>query len=253
MEQIVHIIPLGWEIDRAVIPLRTVRPNKVYLLCNPESHPYQMHFFKQVVNQLDGQGILYKHVTVDSDSDIKGLVHHISRIIREEIEAGNRVYVNISASGKIGAVAAALASMAHLSDNGKAYYVRPENYHTSEDDLFTHGLSMGMKADPLEIPLFRLKLPSAEGRLVLNTLKNRNGSASYQDLFCVLARAGVDGYLEVTKQTSRKIKGNLTVRLTKTILRPLVEAGLITIERRGRRALVKITEAGDYMACLVGN
>ena len=61
----------------------------------------------------------------------------------------------------------------------------------------------------------------------------------------------MEGYTEVNKGTSRELKGNLTVRLTKTILRPLLDASLVTAERQGRNVVVHLTPAGEYMECLL--
>lgn len=251
MELSIHLVPLGWEIDRAVLPLRTMHPQQVHLFCNPESHPFQLHFYRQVISHLDNLGIAHNLVQVDADKDLKGLVRELSRVMRAEIEAGNRVYVNISASGRIGAVASSLVSMAHLGNHGKAYYVRPERYDPSDEERMRHGLSVGMIGDPVDIPLFPLRLPSRQGQLILETLAKRGGSARYSDLFKSLHQAGVEGYIEVQRETSRKDRGNLTVKLTKTILRPLLDVGLITTEKESRNTLVRLTDSGEYMVCLL--
>ena len=251
MERSAHLVPLGWEIDRAVLPIKAMRPHRVHLLCNPESHPFQLHFYRQVANHLDQLGIEHNLVRVDANSDLKGLLRELSRLMTSEIALGNRVYVNISAAGRIGAIAATLASMAHLENHGKAYYDRPERYDPSEEERMRHGLSVGMSGDPVDIPLFPLRLPSPEGQTVLRELDARGGSAKYFDLFAALHRAGVEGYTAVDKATSRAIKGNLTVRLTKTVLRPLLDANLATTEKQGRNAMVRLTTGGEYMASLL--
>jgi hypothetical protein len=251
VERSVHLVPLGWEIDRAVLPVKVMRPHRVHVLCNPESHPFQLHFYRQVANHLDQLGIDHDLVRVDANSDLRGLLRELSRLMVSEIATGNRVYVNISAAGRIGAVAATLASMAHLQIHGKAYYVRPERYDPNDEERMRHGLSVGMIGDPVDIPLFPLRLPSPEGQVVLRELEERGGSARYFDLFAALYRAGAEGYVEVGKATSRDVKGNLTVRLTKTILRPLLDANLILTEKKGRVTSVHLTQGGEYMASML--
>ena len=251
VERSIHLVPLGWEIDRAVLPLRAMLPHRVYLFCNPESHPFQLHFYRQVTSNLDRLNIKHDLVRVDADKDLKELVRELSRLMQIEIAAGNRVYVNISAAGRIGAVAATLASMAHLGNHGGAYYVRPERYDPSDEERMKHGLSVGMNGDPVDIPLFPLRLPSSQRQIVLQELVARGGSARYFDLFRSLYIAGVEGYVEVNKQTSRGVKGNLTVRLTKTILRPLLDANLVITEKKSRNAVVRLTASGEYMASLL--
>ncbi len=251
MEGSVHLVPLGWEVDRAVLPVKMMRPRRVHLLCNPESHPLQLHYYRQVVDHLDQLGTEHDLVRVDADSDLKGLIRALSRLIVAEIDVGNRVYVNISAAGRIGAVAAALASMAHLEGHGAAYYVRPERYDPSSEERLTHGLSIGMSGEPVDIPLFPLRLPSPESQAVLRELETRGGSARYFDLFAALNRSGVEGYVAVNKRTDRGLKGSLTVRLTKTILHPLLDANLVTTEKSGRNAVVHLTHEGEYVVSLL--
>lgn len=247
-----HLIPLGWEVDRAILPLETVRPNRVYILCDPESHPWQAHYFNQVTERLKALNVEFRHVRVDSISDLKGLVRELARLMKLEIESGNRVFVNISSAGKIGAVAGTLVTMAHMGGNSRAYYVRPEEYVITDESRMVCGLTKGMKGEPIEIPTFPIRLPSREGRAVLLALKQQGGSMKYYGLFRVLAAEGVEGYVEVTSHTSRKVKANLTVRLTKTILKPLHDQGLMTTSKEGRTRIVSLTDAGDFMACLLG-
>ena len=196
--------------------------------------------------------IEYDHVRVDSVSDLKGLVKQLVRLTKQEIASGNRVFINISAAGKISAVAATLVTMAHMGTNGKAYYVRPEEYVVADEARMTCGLTKGMKGEPLEIPIFPIRLPSREGQLILTALSKEGGSMKYPGLFRALANERIEGYIEVTSHTSRKVRGNLTVRLTKTILKPLLEAGLVILKKEGRTRIVVLTDAGEYMACLLG-
>jgi hypothetical protein len=252
MERNVHLIPLGWEVDRAILPLEAVRPHRVYILCDPESHPWQAHYYNQVVERLKAMNVEYRHVRVDSVSDMKGLVRELAHLMKQEIESGNRVFVNISSAGKIGAVASTLVTMAHMHGCGRAYYVRPEEYVITDEARMVCGLTKGMKGEPIDVPIFPIWLPSREGSAVLLALKQKGGSMKYYELFRVLAAKGVEGYVEVTSHTSRKVKTNLTVRLTKTILKPLHEQGLVTSRKEGRTQIVSLTDAGDFMACLLG-
>ncbi len=254
MERLVHVIPLGWELDRAVLPVRAMKAHRAHLLCNPDAHDMQRHFFHRVSEELKGEGVEVVHTKVDSESDLKGLMRETTRLVEEEVKKGNRVYVNISSAGKLAAVAGMLASMAHLRDRGYAYYVRPEEHMRTEKGLKKHGLSRGMLGNPIMVPSFGLSLPSEAGTSVLGSLASSpQKSQSYQELFDVLRRNGVPGFdTKVTKMTLRAEKTRLTVKLTKTILKPLVDVGYVEIEKLGRRRKVNLTQSGYDMACLLG-
>ncbi|MFQ5910957.1 MAG: DUF6293 family protein [Thermoplasmata archaeon] len=254
MERLVHIIPLGLELDRAVLPVRAMKAHRAYVLCNPESHPLQRHFLDRVSEELAGDGVEVIHTKVDTHSDLKALMQEATRIIQDEVKKGNRVYINISSAGKLAAVAGMLAAMAHLGERGYAYYVRPEDYVKSEESMKRYGMSKGMVGNPIAIPSFGLSLPSSAGASVLGGLASSpKKSLSYQDLFDLLRKDGIPGFeTKVTKMTLRTEKTRLTVRLTKSILKPLMEAGYIHIEKAGRRRKVILTQSGYDMASLLG-
>ncbi len=255
MERLVHIVPLGWELDRAVLPVRAMKAHRVYLLCNPESNPLQQHFLSRTSEELEGDGVEVIHTNVEAYSDLEGLMREIASIVLKEIKKGNRAYINISSAGKLAAIAGMLTAMAHLKDQGYAYYVRPETYQKSEKELKEHGMTKGMVGNPIAIPNIGLQIPSSAGVVVLQGLAaSPQKSLSYMELFNLLRRNGIPGFeTEITKRALRTEKTRLTVRLTKGVLKPLTEAGYIQIEKAGRRRKVNLTLAGHNMASLLGS
>jgi hypothetical protein len=254
MERFIHIIPLGWEADRAVLPVQKMKAHRAYILCNPSSHPRQRHFLSLVRDKLQEAGVEVVHIDVDADSDLKGIAAHVSGIIRRELGQGNRVYVNIAAAGKLAAIGAILAGMAHLRGQGVVYYVRPEEYIQSEEEQMRHGLTRGMVDDPTIVPLLEIQLPSHDGLVVLTSLAKAGGSMRYRELFQSLHKAGSNGFkdVQVKRKTSRKVKTRLTVRLSQTIIEPLLRANLVRVTREGRERVVHITTSGEYIAALAG-
>lgn len=253
MERLIHIIPLGKEIDRAVLPVQAMKAHRAHVLCDPEAGEMQ-HFFSQVSKKLEGDHVEVVHTKVDSEGDLKGLMREMTRLSEEEVQKGNRVFVNISSAGKLAAVAGMLATMAHLEERGYAYYVRPEARAKSEKDVKKRGLSIGMVGNPIQVPSFALSLPSSAGTSILRSLAaSPQRSLSYQELFDVLRKNGIPGFdTKVTKVTLRAEKTRMTVKLTKTILKPLMDARFVEIEKLGRRRKVTLTQYGYDMACLLG-
>lgn len=254
MERLVHIIPLGWEADRAVLPVQKMKAHRAYILCNPSSHPRQHHFLSLVKDKLQEEGVEVVHVEVDTDSDLKGIAAHVSEIIRREVGQGNRVYVNIAAAGKLAAIGAMLAAMAHLRGQGVVYYVRPEEYIQSEEEQMRHGLTRGMVGGPTTVPLLDIQLPSHDGLIVLASLAKAEGTMKYRELFQTLHKAGSNGFkeVEVKRETPRRVKTRLTVRLSQTIIEPLLRANLVRLTKEGRERVVHITTSGEYIAALAG-
>jgi len=127
-EEIVHIVPLGWEIVRAIEPIKRMKAHRVHLIYRYDTSLIKK-YIPRVVEKLEADNIEVKHVKYDGKSEFfDWLLWKISQIIIEESRADNRIHINISASGKIDAAAAFLAGMYHKEKIGSAYYVVPESY-----------------------------------------------------------------------------------------------------------------------------
>ena len=143
MEEIVHIIPMGYEVDRAVKPLEKMKANRAYLLYTQEGMARKsvrsLLFLSSAKEKLERLGV--EVIVREGDpSDPLPLLSTISDIIVREKRAQNIVYVNMSSAGKLAAVSATLAAMYH---NVKVYYVHTDGgFYKSRKDFLEHGFSM---------------------------------------------------------------------------------------------------------------
>jgi hypothetical protein len=160
----------------------------------------------------------------------------------------------MSAAGKIAAAASTLAAMAHVPrGRGIVYYVRPEGYTDSVQARRKHGLSRGMKGEPIALPRFELRLPSSEGQLILRELlAKRPNALSYKQLIYLLRDSKARGFenAKYEKDTPREEKNRLNVTLNKRILQKLLSEGLAEVETHGRSRKVRLTGEGEYLAYL---
>ncbi|HVL88559.1 MAG TPA: DUF6293 family protein [Candidatus Thermoplasmatota archaeon] len=254
MDRLVHIVPLGWEIDRAVLPIHHYRAHEVHILCNPESRPEQKQAYRQVEKALKATGAKVSLVIVDANDDIRGILRETTRLIKAALKNGDRVYVNMSAAGKVAAAAATIAALAHLPrDRGVVYYVRPESYVHTDEDVKKYGLTRGMKGEPVPLPRFDLRLPPEDGQLILRELRKRlPNPLTYKEAIYLLRDAGVSGFegAKYEKNTPRAEKNRLNVRFNKGILQKLLAENLVKIRPRGQRREILLTSEGDYVAHL---
>lgn len=267
MEQIVHIIPLGHEIDRAVKPFDTYRANRVYLLTiTPEtgraSHLVlkQEHFTASVEAQLTDKDIEVTRVSVDT-FNLHQVMGAVAKIIRIELQKGNRVYINMSAAGRLTSVATTLAAMAHSQPLTRqevhVYYVRADDYSQTDEDTQRHGLSIVQKTSPdiIELPEFQLQLPNTVGQQILAKLSTRP-SMRTKDILDYLREQNVDGFefdhMRFTGTQRRRIQQMNLTRLNKQILNKLEHAGYITREKKGRYNRIQITKSGISVAHITG-
>ncbi len=258
LEKIVHIIPLGYEIDRAVVPFQDQIPSRVYLLAvinNPDLDQNmvtrQQHFVKQVKARLSETiGV----ITINTNMfELQDVIKTISGIIRKEQEQGNRISVNMSACGRLTSVGAMVAAMAY---DVNLYYVMAQDYARTEEEITLHGLSICPTPNVKKIVNFAFVQPDEVGKQILVFLYKKGKSMRSIDILEVLQNLDVQGYdmlfPEVEEKKKRNVQSRQLMKLDKTFLTKLERDKLITREKRGRNVFVTLTESGRYMACLSG-
>jgi len=253
MEEVVHVVPLGWEYDRAVLPLGRFHAHRVYLLCDPAGHPKRRFYLEKVKAKLEKAGSKVTEVHVDTFMDLPGTMREVSRIVQSELNRGSRVHVNISAAGRLASIGAALAAMAHLKpDRGSIYYVPAVDYPTSEKEQLRYGMSRGMKGDPIDLPLFELSLPNLPSRLVLSQLLiSGSKRLKYSEARRSLSQHGFAGFENGDRGSANRRQRTLwNVNLNRKVVQNLVRLKLVEVESSGRDKALKLTRAGEYMACL---
>jgi hypothetical protein len=254
MERIVHIVPLGWEYDRAVLPIEALRAHKVYVLVWTEGYPDRKHYLTKFETWARTAKIEIEVVKVDSFRDLRAVMQAVSKIIVSEIAAGNRVYVNVSTSGKVAAIGATLASMAHLPPNrGMVYYVVALDYPSTKAAQREHGLARGMDGDPIPVPIFPLRLPRSDCQLVISHLARApKHEASYLDLIECLRAGGFEPFGSRPEEgpSGRQARTKLQVAFNRRIVARLASEGLATPRSFGRSRALRLTEAGEQLAAL---
>jgi hypothetical protein len=119
IEETVHIIPLGHEIDRAVKPFEKLKVDRVYILTNLKKDNFngemienQRLYLQKVEKILRKRKIDVRSITNVNLFSLRDVMKNVSKIIVEETNLNNRVFVNMSAAGRLTSVAATLAGMA---------------------------------------------------------------------------------------------------------------------------------------------
>jgi len=259
MEEIVHIIPLGHEFDRAVKPFEKLKANRVHLLAVTESKKYsremtekQKHFLEAVKKRLEEKGIEVKFRNIDM-FDMLEVMKNISEIVVTEKSENNIVYVNMSASGRLTSVGATLAAMAH---GARVYYVVAHKYAKNEKEEMEHGLSICEKPEILLLENFQLQLPDEMSLAVLVNLCKKEKGMKTKEILDLLRESKLEGfekdYTKLMGEEKRKTQQRYLIKLNKGILDKLEKNGYITREKLGRYNTIRITESGKYVAHISG-
>ena len=254
--EIVHIIPLEEEIDRAVRVFEVsggFKANRVYLLAwtlprvEIDDLVKLVNYPRVVTRRLEAQGIKVDVVHTNI-FDLLDVISKVSSIVRDETGKGNMVYVNMSAGGPFVSVGTAIASMVQ---DARLYYVRCQRYSHTREEKMTHGNAIVTEPQVHFLENFRIMLPDERGMKVLVELY-RQDKMRTSDLLGFLHSEGVEGFEEDPSGLSRSEKITLLMRLNKGITGKLEAAGYIRKVKRGRENIFSISESGKYAACVSG-
>lgn len=130
-DKIVHIIPIGFEVDRALFGLVKIGVNEIYILYDNKKDPWGDKSRKHaevVKDRLKSFFIDFDNVhEIPFDpTKYESCETTISGILEKEKNA-KRIYINVSTSTKLCAIASTLKAIEH--DNVLLYYVVPKKYN----------------------------------------------------------------------------------------------------------------------------
>lgn len=259
----VHIIPLGYEIDRAIISFKNNPVNRVYLLTMKQLEKYrtpeeismterERHYESTVSRELIHRGISVIIQQIDMFNVLE-VMTTIAGIIVSEREKNADIRVNMSACGRLTSFATTMAAMAH---HVPLYYVRVDRYADNPADISSHGLSICEKERIWELEQIPLTLPEGTRMNVLIMLAGADDGLYTWEILDNLIESGENGFSEPFRKKSRQDKRTFQRRyhtkLNKSILTPLITAGYIRQWKIGRFHKVAITASGHYIAAVSG-
>lgn len=245
----VHIAPIGFEVDRIVIPAREQRADRIWLLTPKVSSP--IHKFKSdIKKQLKSHNIEIKE-TVHDRADPFDIIRATRQIIQQE--SGNNIFVNLSSGSKIQAVGCMLACMMFNDKrNVNSYYVEPKRYNQDIDGPLSAGVQK-----ILPMPGYDIQVPN---KLLVGTLHliHESGRIKKKDLLAKMQSRGLavihpkpDPNLDQggnvilirAKPGSEAVVG--LTRLNHKVITPLQEWGFVKVDQIGRSSFVSLTDKGE--------
>ena len=265
MERLVHVVPLGWEKDRAVRPILEMKAHRVYLLSRTDS-PHNNRFItlarKGLAEEVEEDEV--RLVEIDASREFESVLLNVSRTIVTESEAGSRVHLNMSASGKIAAAAATVAGMYHYARLGRLYYSLQEAYTVLQPDpaakFHDHGLSIGYTGTRT-LPRFPLYRPKEACIHALAALYEK-GPLTLLELMKELRRRGIEPFDDLPDiKAARKQRGEQgekdllawSAKLRRLVLKDLQPAFVrLTPRGDGGKVRVVLQPDGEFQALVSG-
>jgi hypothetical protein len=250
----VHIVPIGPEEDRAVLPLIRLSAQKVYLVVEKDPHPVLKRFKEKIAQRIQNEtGIRAENIILDEYyghwNDFSSIVSKFAEIVKREQEAGNKVLINISSGSKFASIAGTLVALLY---DAEAYYAQAEKYLRLEQTTpDTTGVS-----DVISIPNYRIEKLDEKWVYALSILRDYPAGIKQRaladklieaDKKMNLMKAGKETLLRAYEEKDPKKK--LTDSAQNNILRreyltPMQQRKLIEIRGQRRGALLSLSDGG---------
>lgn len=235
----VHIAPVGFEIDRVVLPFMRMKGERIHLIVRQDSNKRGINCLERIVEDLERAKKPYK--IHKAELDLLKLIYTCRKIIEGELSSGNRVFVNISSGGSIQGVACHFATLT-FKRGVSAYYAYPEKYIEYVDPNRQQN-SAGLSKIEM-VPHYSIDLPTPqEMSFLLLVGQSRDPRKS------LLLRSCLERGLFSVEGKSKPY-GH--VILESRYIRPLEEKELLVVEGRGRNSRVLLTEKGKNTLLLNG-
>lgn len=174
-KRITHVVPVGFEEDRAVYGFINLSANRIYLLIDEKEGSWgeeaRRHAaaVKKRLNMMafDGNNVIDVYF---DPTDFESSKNVVIEILEKERDA-SKVYLNISTSTKLCAVAFALAAIDY--ENALLYYVVPEQYNLPPEGA---PFSAGARRVEVFSPKVNIKFGEWEKKILQNLAMHKVSS-----------------------------------------------------------------------------
>ena len=241
----VHIAPVGFEVDRIVLPALRKKADRVWLVTEKPSHgedrgsPYA----KSIARKLKESNIDCQQASADR-IDLFDILRVLRTIIMHE--KGNHLLVNVSVGSKIQAIASMMACMMFKDiATIRPYYVVPEKYNTILLEEKRNQETEGMK-DIITLPEYKIEIPDEkliECMYMISLHKdNKITKRELKDL--ALNKNLIQVGKKDTQDKEERRDQAAYMALNKNLIEPLMEWKFISVEKVGSRHIVSLTVEG---------
>jgi len=234
----VHIAPVGFEIDRIVIPAKKMRADKVWLIAHSNlSEDKARPFLDKIRKTLEKSNIEVKEATAN-----RYRLFDIVRTVKEIIVAEQQhdVYLNVASGSKIHAVGLMMATMIFDNrDNLHPFYAQAKDYHhTKVSEPQTTGIE-----EIHDLPTYQIQTPPQKQLEALKILVDNKGKMKKKEM----AEQAEELELIVVNAHTENHSQARFASLDKNIIAPLEnDWGYVKTEKVGRNRWIHLTDEGKW-------
>jgi hypothetical protein len=232
----IQIAPVGYEIDRVVLPAKQEKADKVWLLVHEnKSDDKATPFISKITTKLEKLGI-----TVVEESHNRQDLFQIIRAVKSiiEKESDNDIYVNLASGSKIQAIGTMMACMMfNDKSNIHPFYVEAKEYAGFGGKT---QLSTGIK-EIQNVPPYSIKIPDVKLIKALKIIQEMDGKITKKNM---AELAEKNNLISVNPKDEEHRSMVRFTSLDKNIIQPLEEWGFVTVNKLGRNRWINVTEEG---------
>lgn len=253
----VHIAPVGFDVDRIVLPAVKMKADRVWLITQDRSSGDKgAKFIKLIQTRLNEARIQCLQEEADR-IELFDILRALRIIILKE--KGNSILVNVSVGSKIQAIACMMACMM-FKDIAmiKPYYAVPERYTSSltkEEKQETEGLE-----DIIPMPEYKIEMPDEKLIKCLRLIVSlkADGRITKRELKDAALRAGLihvdkERITTIKKRTKEEYSEQAAyMSLNKNLITPLQNWRLVTETKVGTHHIITLTTDGKNVLKFLG-
>ena len=232
----VHIAPLGFEVDRIVIPLKETKADKLWLLVHEnKSEDKSGPYLEKIKKQCKKLGVKLEISYADRLSIFK-VIRAVKEIISKE--ENNYIYVNVASGSKIQAIACMMACMVLKEcKNVQPFYAEPKKYAAFNGEQQSFGIK-----DTIPLPTYEMQTPKPK---LLQALKIVHQAKNQKITKKEMAEIAEEQEIITINSEEGNHSQARFASLDKNIIQPLVdEWNFVEVEKIGRNRWIKITQDG---------
>jgi len=239
----IQIAPVGFEIDRVVIPAKKEKAEKVYLMVHKNrTEDKATKYAAEIQKKLKAAKIETELVYCDWQN-----IEEITRVARDLIlkEAGNEIAINLASGSKNHAIGLDRACMTFRKrDNIHPFYPEAKNYRAVK---YPYQQSSGVKQIK-QVPIHRIIVPEPELIEALRIIKdNSTDIPLHKGKKGVKKKDLAKAYFgDSSKVNLTKLQRNITQKLKKTWR-------AIEIIQVGQSDWISLTDEGKYLRYVLKN
>ena len=236
----IHIAPVGFEVDRVVIPALDQKADKVWLIAHDNvSEDMSVKYRTKVERELEKNGIKVEIVYANR-LRLSPIIKAVADIIKKERK--NDIYVNVASGSKIHSIGCMMACML-FDDRRKIhpFYAQAEKYPEYDGTLQqTYGV-----AEMHPLPTYRIGTPKLELIQAMRIIKEAGGRIQKKKM----AEEAEKNKIITVNARKQNFTQARFASLDKNIVQPLVDTWrFVEVEKVGRNRWLKLTEDGNYAA-----